>query len=164
MDLRTEMSYPGTSAADVVALAHDPDFRAAVCLATHAVDYEVDVQVDEDGYTEVIVSRTLPAMVPAMVKHLVGETIEIVQTESWAPEDGSGLYTADLTVHVVGQPATLRGSLIVDEDDDGATQVVQGDIRVSMPFIGKKFESELAKGIVAAARREEAVAHEWLSS
>jgi uncharacterized protein DUF2505 len=163
MDLRTELSYPGATAADVVGLAHDPEFRAAVCRATKSVDFEVDVQVDDDGYTEVVVSRTLPAHVPDMVKRLVGDTVEIIQSESWAPDDDSGLYTAELTVQVVGQPAVLRGSLIVDADDEGAVQIVQGEIRVSMPFIGRRFENELAKGIVAAARREQEIGRGWLS-
>jgi hypothetical protein len=163
MDLRTELRYPRASAAEVVALAHDRGFRAAVCRATSAVDYEVDVQVDDDGSTAVVVSRTLPAAVPDIVKRLIGDTIEIVQSESWAPVDGSAPYTADLTVQVVGQPASMRGSMVVEEDGNGAVQAIQGDISVSMPFIGKRFEAELAKGILAAARREEQIGREWLA-
>jgi hypothetical protein len=164
MDVRTEISYPGASVDDVFAMALDPDFRSAVCEATLAIDHEVDVQSDDDGSAVVRVSRTMPAAVPDFVRRLVGETIDLVQTETWGPDDGSGTRRADLTLQVVGQPATLTGSLSLEETPAGVVEVVQGDLRVSIPFIGKKIEAEIAKGIMAAARKEEDTGREWLGA
>jgi hypothetical protein len=163
MDLRTEMTYPSATPADVVGLAHDRAYREAVCEATLAVAYDVQITPDDAGPRRVVVRRTIPAAVPDMVKHLVGDTIQIVQTEQWSPPDGFGGYDADLTVQVVGQPATMRGSIRVEANPAGTVQVVQGEIRVTMLFVGKKFESELAKGILAAAEREQVVGREWLA-
>src|SRR5262249_21386214 len=97
-------------------------------------------------------------------KRLVGETIQIVQEETWSPSGDSGSYDAALSLDVIGQPASMRGTLRIEADATGAVEVVRGDIKVSMPFVGRKFEAELSKGLLAAARREEEVGRERLSS
>jgi hypothetical protein len=152
MDVHTEISYPGATVADVFALALDPGFRGAVCAATMAADHEVDVRPGDDGSTVVTVTRTLPSTMPDVVRRLVGGRVGIVQVETWQPDDGSGRRRADLTVQVVGQPASMRGTLLVAGVRDGAVETVRGEVKVSLPFIGARFEAELARGIVAAAQ------------
>jgi hypothetical protein len=164
VDLRTEMRYPGATVAQVRALALDADFRRTVCQATGAIAYDVDVAGNADGSAGVTVSRTLPATVPDFAKRFVGETIEVVQKERWSPADDSPAFRAELWIDVVGQPASLRGTIRIETVADGAVEIVEGDVRVSIPLIGRTFEAELAQGIVAAARREEELGREWLSS
>ncbi len=50
------------------------------------------------------------------------------------------------------------------DGDTGAVQMrIEGDLRVSIPFVGKKIEAEIAKGIYAAIKREQETAASRLS-
>ena len=98
MRVTTEMSYPGADLDAVVAMVFDKSFRAAVCEATKAVSHQVDISLGDGGSAVVTVRRTLPAEVPDFVKKFVGETIELVQSETWAVDDGSGVRRADLNL------------------------------------------------------------------
>jgi hypothetical protein len=164
MDLTTEMFYPGARLDDVVTMVFDKGFRAAVCEATKAIAHQVDTRLEADGSASVTVSRTLPAEVPDFVKKFVGETIELVQSETWAADDGSGVRRADLTLEVVGQPARMTGSIVLEETADGVREVVHGQLKVAVPIFGGKIETELARGIVAAAGAEEKTGRKWLAA
>ncbi len=164
MDLSTEIRYPGARVDDVAAMLLDERFRAAVCDATMAISHEVQVRLGADGSAEVAVSRTLPAEVPDFVKRFVGQTIELTQSESWAAADGSSVRSADLTLAVVGKPATMTGTIVLEEDPDGVRELVRGKLKVAVPFLGGKIENEIAKAIEAAARAEEETGRAWLAS
>ncbi len=88
MNISATISYPAsTSLAEVYELSTDPDFRAAVCEATHALDYDVRVDEHEDGTSTVVVSRTMPADVPDFMKKMIGESVDVIQTEDWSTPD-----------------------------------------------------------------------------
>jgi hypothetical protein len=163
MELRAEISYPTATCEQAWAMLVDPDFRTAVCEATHALDYDVAIEEDDAGGARVVVDRTMPADVPDMMKKFIGETVGVVQTERWGPPAADGSRTADLTLEVKGQPAKLTGSLTLQPDGDGCRELVEGDLTVSIPFFGKKIEPEIAKGIHAAVRAEEKTGQSRLS-
>jgi hypothetical protein len=163
MDVRAEISYPTGSPEEVFALVVDQDFRVAVCEATHAVHHRVDVQHRVDGTAQVRVERTLPADVPDFVKSFVGQTITIVQTEEWGQADGQGVRVAELQIRIQGQPASMRGSQTLEPVGAGTRQLIRGDLKVSVPFLGKRIEPEVAKAILAGAAKEEQTARAWLS-
>ena len=100
---------------------------------------------------------------PDFVRKFVGETIELVQSETWAAHDGSGTRRAELTLEAVGQPVSMTGSIVIEETTEGVREVVHGQLRAAVPFFGGKIESELAKGIVSAARAEERTGRDWLA-
>lgn len=163
MDLRAEISYPTATCERAWTMIVDPEFRAAVCEATRAIDYNVEITEDDDGGARVVVDRTVPADVPDMMKKFVGETIGVVQTEEWGPADPDGSRTADLLLEVKGQPATLTGTITLQPSGDGCEELVVGDLTVSIPFFGKKIEPEIAKGITSAIRAEEKTGQSWLA-
>lgn len=162
MDVRAEINYRNATPEQVFALAIDPKFRGEVCEATHALDYDVEVDQHDDDTATITVRRTVPAEVPDFVKRFVGETVDVVQTESWAAPDTEGQRTADLSVQIKGQPAKMIGKISTDAAGDGARTSIRGDLKVSMPFVGKKIEPEIAKGILAAIDKEQEVADKWL--
>jgi hypothetical protein len=163
MDVSAEIRYPGARLDDVVAMVLDPEFRAAVCEATMALHHDVWIEHADDGTASVTVSRTLPAYVPDFVKRFVGETITLMQVERWAAADTAVQRSAGLDLTVVGQPARMSGTILVEEYDDGTVEVITGDLRVSLPLIGSRVESEIAKGVVAAARKEQEAGIAWLA-
>jgi hypothetical protein len=163
MRVTTDIDYPGATPSAVFALIARRDFRVAVCEATHALSYEVDVTVADDGSAAVTVTRTLPAEVPDFVKSFVGQTLTIVQSERWGPPADDGGRAADLLISFTGQPVRMSGSVVLEATADGARERISGDLAVSVPFLGKRIEPEVAKAIVEAAAREEQTGRAWLT-
>jgi hypothetical protein len=163
MDVRAEINYPDSSPDEVFAMLCDPGYRSQVCEDTHALGYDVDIEEDDDGGATVTVRRTMPAEVPDFVKKFVGETIELRQTETWGTPDASGTRTADLRLEISGQPASMGGSIVLEPLDGGSRQRVEGDMKVSIPILGKKIEPEVVKGVLAGIRQEERTGIGWLA-
>ena len=163
MKVSAEISYPTATPDQAYQLTIDADFRGAVCEATHAIDYDVDVTEHADGTTTVVVSRTMPADLPDALKKFVGDKVSVVQTENWGDPDADGRRTADLEVRIKGQPATMKGTATIVTDGAGATIRIEGNLTVAIPFFGKKIEPEIAKGIYAAVKKEQETGRSWLS-
>lgn len=162
MKITATISYPSATPEQAYALAVDPAFREAVCEATRAVDY--DVSVDSDGESAAVtVRRTMPADVPDFVRKFVGETVDVVQTERWGLPAAAGERTAALEVQVKGQPATMRGTATIQRTGTGSEVVIEGDLKVAIPLLGRKIEPEIAKGIYAAIEKEEETGRAWLA-
>ena len=163
MELSAEISYPGATPDEAFALVVDPKFRAAVCEATMALGYDVGIDEKDDGGAMVRVDRTMPAEVPDFVKKLVGETLDVRQTEEWSAPDAEGRRTADIRVDVVGQPAGMTGTIVLEPTPDGCREIVSGQVKVSIPFLGGKIEPEVAKNLVTAMKVEQKTGREWLA-
>jgi hypothetical protein len=163
MKISATISYPdGTSPAQVYELATDTEFRGEVCEATHALDYDVSVDELGDDTAKVVVCRTMPADVPDFIKKMIGEKVDVVQTEEWGAPDGNGQRAADIVLQIKGQPATMKGTAAIIASDAGVVMQIDGDLKVSIPFIGKKVEGEIAKGIYAAVDKEQETAAKHL--
>lgn len=155
MHMSAEIRYPDATPDEAWALLVDPEFRAAVCEATHALDFEVEVKEDNHGGASVTIKRTIPADLPDFIKKVVGEQVDVVQTEEWSPADANGERTAKLVVRIKGQPAEMNGAIRLENVDSGVREVISGELKVSIPFLGKKIEPEIAKGIMAAIEKEQ---------
>ncbi|AWB93001.1 DUF2505 domain-containing protein [Aeromicrobium chenweiae] len=153
MKLNEKFSYKGADVEAVYALLVDQAFRTESCANQGASDYEVTVEPQGEGATVTIV-RTQPADMPDFVKKLTGSTVKVKQTEVWSGPDASGNRAADVKVSIVGQPAEMTGKAKLFAKDDGSEFTVDGDVKVSIPFIGKKIEPEVAKAIRSSLREE----------
>jgi len=163
MQISATISYPsGTTPVQVYELATDADFRGEVCEATHALDYDVSVDAHDDT-AKVVVNRTMPADVPDFMKKMIGETVDVVQTEDWGAPDADGQRTADVVVQIKGQPAVMNGTAAIVASGGEVVMQIEGDLKVSIPFFGKKVEPEIAKGIYAAVDKEQKTATTRLS-
>ncbi|MDP9444791.1 MAG: DUF2505 domain-containing protein [Actinomycetota bacterium] len=163
MDLRAELAYDAPPD-DVFAMICDPGFRDKVCAESGAQSYDVAVERVGTG-PRVRVHRVmpLPADVPHVARKLVGDSIQIVQTEEWGPAQPDGSRTATLTVEVPGKPATMRGAIRLLPRGAGSQESVEGDVKVSVPLVGRKLEQEIARGILAAIEVEGGVGRAWLA-
>jgi hypothetical protein len=163
MEVRAEISYPAASPDSVFAMACHKEFRAAVCEATGALDHRIDVDRGLDGGARITVERTVPADVPDVVRSFVGRTLTIVQTEVWGPAGPDGSRVAALHIAVKAQPATMTGTQTMEAVGAGTRQLIRGELTVSVPFVGKRIEPEVAKAVVAAAAREQQTGRAWLA-
>ena len=141
----------------------DKGFRERVCAATHALSWTVDVDRAADG-VRVRINRVMPAEVPDFVKRLVGETLEVSQDERWSAPDATGARSGTVRVQISGQPAEMNGTLRLEAAGAGSRQLLSGEVRVRLPFLGRKVEPEITKGIVAAMRKEGEVGKAWLAA
>jgi hypothetical protein len=149
MKLKEEFTYPA-GAAKVFDLIEDPAFRKKSAEATGGRDVDVDVKPSGKGVTITIV-RSQPATsdkVPGFIKSFIGETVRVKQVETWSAPDADGNRTADISLHVQGQPAGMEGQAKLTNKAAGkAAFTVQGDVKVNVPFVGKKIEPFVAKVI-----------------
>ncbi len=153
MKLKESFSYEGADVESVYGLISDEAFRTESCANQGATDYDVSVQPDGDGAT-VTLLRTQEAEMPDFVKKLTGNTVKVKQTEVWSAPDSEGNRTADVKVSIIGQPAEMVGTATLKASSGGTEFTVIGDVKVSIPFIGKKIEPEVAKAIIASLREE----------
>ena len=153
MKLNESFSYDGSDVESVYALITDQAFRTESCANQGATDYTVTVEENGDGAT-VTVIRTQAADLPEFVKKLTGSTVKVKQTEVWSGPHGDGSRTADVKVSIIGQPAEMIGKATLVSSDVGSEFDVLGDVKVSIPFIGRKIEPEIAKAITASLREE----------
>ena len=162
MQLNAEMTYPDATPDEAFEVLVDPEFRKAVCKATHALDFTVTVERLDDGGASIVIDRTMPADLPDVAKKFIGDTVEVRQTEHWGARSADGSRTADIEVKIEGQPAGMIGTASLEPAGEGCREVIAGDVKVSIPFVGKKIEPEVARGIRAAVEIEQRVGLSWL--
>jgi uncharacterized protein DUF2505 len=147
----------------VFAMLCDQAWREQVCRATHSIDYSVGVE-QSGGTVTVRTTRVLPAEIPEPFKSMVGNTIEIVQVESWpADPDGSGARRAEIDLQISKQPASMTGTITLQSNGSGSRRTVNGDIRVRIPLLGRRIEPEIAKAVRAALDNEREAARTYLA-
>ena len=163
MRVTGEITYPTDDPEKAFALVVDKAFRAEVCVATHAVSYDVALQEQDGGGAVVTITREVPAAVPAALRSMVGETVEIVQTESWGAADDSGTRVAGLDIKITGQPVKMSGTIRMAPQHGAVVSVVEGELKVAIPFFGKKVEPDIAKAILTAMSEEQRAATKRLA-
>lgn len=161
MKLRVE----NTSAASVeqtFASHVEQSVREEACRRSGAISYQVSIDRAEDGGARVQVDRVMAPTVPDFVQKFVGDSISIRQVEQWGAPDGNGTRTAAVQLTIQGQPASMVGSAVLSAAGAGSIEVVSGEVKVTIPLLGRRFEPEIVKVIEAALRIEQQVADEWL--
>lgn len=152
MKISEKFEYPA-SPEQVFALVGDQTFREESCVRQGATHHAVSVTEDGD-HTIITIERTMAADLPDIVKKLTGDTVSVVQVEKWGPADTSGARTAEVTVDIKGQPARMIGTSTIAAVGAGAVMTLDGDVKVSIPLIGRRIEPEVAKAIVASLADE----------
>jgi uncharacterized protein YndB with AHSA1/START domain len=162
MDVREEIVY-AASPDDVFEMLCDKAFREEVCRGIGSVRYEVSVTRDGDT-AQIRNHRVMKADLPDVAKKVVGDSIEMVQTEDWGERQADGSRTAAFRVEIPGKPGSITGSVSLSPSGGGSREVVTGSVKVTIPFVGKKLETEVAKGLKAALRVEGQIGAKWLAS
>lgn len=163
MKLTESFSYPGATVESVYAIITDKAFRDEAADADGAIEKEITVEPNAKGGDTVTIVRTQPADMPDFIKKLTGDTVKVKQTEEWSGPDANGKRTADIKVNIIGQPAEMKGTAELTTSGSDASFNVDGEVKVSIPFIGKKIEPEIHKAITGSLRGEVALGVERLS-
>jgi hypothetical protein len=156
--VRYELRYDGATAEQVYTMLSDPEFRDAVCEFQRFPRREVRITPTPKGI-DVTVDQHRPAHeVPSFARKFVGEEINIVQTESW-----SSPTSASLHVTIPGKPGDLKGTVTLTEVDGGVTEVVDVEVKASIPLVGGKIEGVIGDMLGKALRAENKVGRDWLA-
>jgi len=162
MDVREEIVYDA-SPDEVFEMLCDQGFREKVCRGIGSVRYEVTITRDGDK-ARIRNNRVMKADLPEVAKKVVGDTIEMVQTEDWGERQSDGSRSGTFHVEIPGKPGAITGTVSLAPSGGGSREVVSGQVKVSIPFVGKKLESEVAKGMSAALEVEGQIGAKWLAS
>ena len=154
MKLTESFTYPGTTVESVYATITDQAFREEAADSDGAITREITIEPNDQGGDTVTVIRTQPADMPDFIKKLTGDTVKVKQSEIWTGPDADGNRTAKIKVSIIGQPAGMEGTATLDGSGVDARFDVNGDVKVSIPFIGKKIEPEIHRAITSSLRHE----------
>jgi uncharacterized protein YndB with AHSA1/START domain len=160
MELKLSASYDA-SPEEVFAIVTDSTFREQACEKTKALSYDVKVS-EAGGNTVVRVSREMSADdIPDMARKFVGNTLTVVQTETWRPAAADGSRTADVTGEITNTPVTLKGKAAIAVVGGKTVQAIDLDVKVAVPLIGKKLEPFVVDAIRRGLEKEHDLGRDW---
>ncbi|MGL5809754.1 MAG: DUF2505 domain-containing protein [Nocardioides sp.] len=145
MRLEHHATYPA-SPAEVYALFGDVSLREEISRRQGALRTTVGAS---DGWAEgagrMTVAQVLPTdQLPELARKFVGAEITLERIENW--QAGT---TAQLDITIPGQPGSMAATLALAEHASGSgregTSVsIDGEVTVSIPFVGGKIEAAVA--------------------
>jgi hypothetical protein len=142
----------------------DETYVSRKAEAMGALEHDVTVTRLPDGGAQIRLQRTLPAVVPDFVRPLVGETIEVVQTEKWAAAGPNGDRHGRLSASISNAPVRLNGTVTLGTNSPHSSiHRVDVDVKARVPLLGGKIERAIGEVILLAARKEEEVGGQWLT-
>ncbi|MFK4087710.1 DUF2505 domain-containing protein [Kribbella sp. NPDC020789] len=160
MELKLSASYDATPE-EVFAVVTDKTFREQACEKTNALSY--DVQVSESGADTVVkVTREMASDdVPDIARKFVGQTLTVVQTETWHTAAADGSRTADVAGEITGTPVSLKGAANITPAGAQTVQGITLDVKVAVPLIGKKIEPFVVDAIRKGLEKEHELGQDW---
>ena len=121
----------------------DPDFFEQHQKLMGHRDFEL-LSHDDDGDRCVIKFRyQVESDVPAFAKKILGDTSEVVQTETWVRSSGQGQVSVD----VATLPGTMECTAQVNDNGGGCTKVFDWEVKVKIPLVGGKIEKVVVDDI-----------------
>ncbi len=160
MELKLSASYDATPE-EVFAIVTDATFREQACQKTKALSYAVEV-TESGGDTIVKVQREMPSDdVPDIARKFVGQTLTVVQTETWHPAKADGSREADVRGEISNTPVTLKGTAQITAAGASTVQSIELDVKVAVPLIGKKIEPFVVDAIRSGLQKEHELGKDW---
>ena len=162
MDLHRECSYAAPPDTVFAMLTNESFIRHRVEKA-HALSYDIDVRQGDGGGARTTTHQELPAKVPDFVRKFVGEHIRLDEIIDWGPAAPDGSRTGDLKVDIANAPVSMRGKIRLVPDGSSTKQIVDADLKASVPIIGKKIEQAAAPAVMAGLDGMEDLGRDWLA-
>lgn len=155
-----------TDAHGAARMLADPDYVHTKMRAAGAVDRQVDVTGTPAAAFTVTMRRALPTeQIPAHLRALVGDRIDVRQVEAWEAPAADGSRSGTVVVEIAGAPVRLTGRTRLSSTGPAGAQVTyEGEVRASVPLFAAAVEEAAGAAVRAALREEEAVAARWLAT
>lgn len=165
MRISIDLHFPVATDA-VVRLVNDEEFIRYRARRTGSRVVQVDVTSGPDGSFTSAVRRTISSdLIPPHVRPVVGNELEIRQTEAWAePHSGpQGDRHGTVAVDITGAPVRMTGSILLAPSGTGSLMTYSGDIKSSLPLFGAAVEKAAAEAIEQALLDEARCAEAWIA-
>lgn len=144
------------SPADVSTMLTTKEFLEEVCRTSGATSYEVTAE----GH-RTVTRRELPT--PPQAQKFAGATLTIVEDVTWDAPRADGSRSGRMELQVPGMPVTMHGTAHLAPGGKGTVVTYAGDLKVNIPFIGKKVEQQAAPAIQEALSIQQRVGNDWLA-
>ena len=155
MDISTRIEF-AASPAEVYAMMTDQAYLEEVCRATESSSFDASVS----GSTT-RTRRTFPA--PDAVARFTGAELTVIEETTWGEAGPDGSRTGDLAMSVQGQPVGMSGAVTLAAGGPGTVVELTGDLRVSIPLLGRKIEQSTAPTVLAGFQTQQHVGRRWLA-
>ncbi|HOB03727.1 MAG TPA: DUF2505 domain-containing protein [Propionibacteriaceae bacterium] len=155
MQLSSQLDF-AADPATVAAMLTNRDFLERVCAASDAIEHSVKASADRTKVT-----RTLTA--PASVAKFTGDKVTIVEAVEWGEADFDGSRTGTLNLTIPGLPVAMTGTAALRRGGRGTTVAYDADLKVNIPFVGKKLEESAAPAVLAWIELQQRVGDDWLA-
>src|SRR5215211_6446660 len=129
--VQEELRYDGATIDQVYAMLVTRHFREAVCDHQRVLRHSVSVNQVGETASVTIDQDHGTGRLPGFAKKIVGDRINIVQSEVW-----TGGSHGNITVTVPGKPGEMTGTATLLGEDGGVTEKVDMTVTVSLPLIG----------------------------
>ncbi len=164
MRLSAEIRYDADPQA-VFAMLTDTAFQDRKCEATGALHHEVEIEEFDDGSATITTRRTMPTdQVPDFVRSFVGKTLLVVQNDDWGPAAPDGSREGTIVVEIQGAPVRLAGSLTLRSQGGQSVELIEGDVKASVPLVGGKIEKAIEPALQGAIKVEQREGRAWLAT
>jgi carbon monoxide dehydrogenase subunit G len=157
MKFRHELQYDAPPD-QVFEMLADPAFRQAACEAQDVISTDIELDRDGDGFTLVIDMLQRTDDLPGFARTFAGASTRAVQRETWTNTSGG-----ELQIEAPGKPMSMRGTIRLEPDGAGTTEVVELEIKVKVPLIGGKLEKLMADKVTAGMDAEHQAGTAYLS-
>jgi len=142
----------------------DEQYWLARLADSGADDATLDcMDVDINGTVDVITTQVLRAdRMPAVVTQFHRGDLRIRREERWEPTvDGSA--TATVSGSIVGAPASLSGTAVLEPLGDGGARLqFRATVEVRIPLVGGKLENFIGSQLVELLIREQRFTTLWI--
>jgi hypothetical protein len=120
-----------------------------------------ELTTNADGTMHRVTHYTLGAQLPAPVVAVLGQSATWDEVADFDP--AAHRWTFEIKPHVMAGRLRCAGSYTFEPDGDATTRKVEVDIKVKVPLVGGRVESEIKKGLVETMDAEANLLTEYLS-
>ncbi len=168
MRINHTLTYP-TTPNDLVAVLSNEDFIVSRFtklgltpeISISELPTNTPSSVTNSGCT-VRTSLSIPASaLPNQVRSFLPSTIHAVLVETFTPSGEE--WQVRTTLEVEAMPINAQGTSTLRSIDAGTERIVEGEVNVKIPFIGRKVEEMLGHHVGEAAEAEVRSVREWLT-
>lgn len=163
IDYRATYEWPAQRVYQVLA---DIDYLRERLRVLGGDNELVDHEVTADGVRFEVRQGVRAEVMPAIARTVVDGGLTIDRRETWREEEGQ--YHGGVRAGVSGMPGTITASLWLRDlpSTQGAEVsefVVEGSVKVGMPFVGGKLEELFVTEVSSLLTDEQRFTAEWLS-
>ena len=115
------------------------------------------------AFTATVVRQVPTQRLPELARKVVGEYLNVTQTEKWSAPEADGSRSADITVKIAGAPVDVAAVQRLAAEGAATRIELSGTVSSSVPLLGGKIASAAEPFVGKALNVQAAQADAWLN-